>query len=100
MTLDELKELIINGDGEMVAVKGSIGQYRDACDMSRTGTDAARTDTMHVLSGTACTITGPAESDKFVEHVTQFPKLRKDARINAENVFHELTFDRNATREA
>ena len=32
MKLDELKELIANGEGETVEVKESTGQRRDACE--------------------------------------------------------------------
>ena len=32
MTLDELKELIANDEGETVEVKESTGQRRDACE--------------------------------------------------------------------
>ena len=32
MTLDELKELIANDEGEKVEVKESTGQRRDACE--------------------------------------------------------------------
>ena len=40
MTLDELKELIANDEGEMVEVKESTGQRRDACEVQSKGEDA------------------------------------------------------------
>ena len=52
MTLEERKELIANDEGEMLEVKGSTRQRRDACAISRIGTTLARTGTAHRLSGT------------------------------------------------
>lgn len=40
MTIDELKELIANDEGETVEVKGTIGQSRDTCETQSRGEDA------------------------------------------------------------
>ena len=40
MTLDELKELIANDEGETVEVKESTGQRRDACKTQSKGEGA------------------------------------------------------------
>ena len=40
MTLDELKELIANDEGETVEVKESAGLRRDACETQSKGEDA------------------------------------------------------------
>ena len=50
--IEERKELIANDEGEMLEVKGSARQRRDACAISRIGTTLARTGTTHRLSGT------------------------------------------------
>ena len=40
MTLEELKQLIAADEGEMVEVKESTGQRRDACEVQSKGEDA------------------------------------------------------------
>ena len=67
------------------------------CPDRRTGTDTARTGTTHGLSGTSWTITGTTGVVGAEDILARFPKLRKDARANVENVLHELIADRNAT---
>jgi len=37
MTLEELKKLIADGEGETVEVKETTGQYLDACEMIAEG---------------------------------------------------------------
>ena len=64
---------------------------------TRTGTTPERTGTGHGLSGTGWTITGTTGVVAVEDILARLPKLRKDARTNAETVLHELIADKTAT---
>ena len=67
------------------------------CSDRSTSSATARTGTTHRLSGTVWAITGTTGVVGVEDILARFPKLRKDARANVENVLHELTADKNAT---
>ena len=81
-----------------------IGTVRTGTTLARTGTAGARSGTASTrtgtgrgLSGTGWTIIGTTAPDNVVELLARLPKLRKDARANAENVLHEIIADKSVT---
>lgn len=70
---------------------------RTGTTLERTGTTPERTGTGHGLSGTGWTITGTTGVVAVEDILSRLPKLRKDARANAETVLHELISDKTAT---
>lgn len=62
-----------------------------------TGTTSARTGTARGLSGTGWVLNNLSGTGSVGELLARLPKLRKDARNNAENVLHEIFVDKSVT---
>lgn len=65
--------------------------------VARTGTTSARTGTARGLSGTGWVLNNLSGTGSVGELLARLPKLRKDARNNAENVLHEIFSDKSVT---